>query len=52
MPRGTKKYIVTMSDGRTAPVVATDDRKAVTRIQRWLERKGSDVKVTAVNEVW
>jgi hypothetical protein len=51
MSRGTKKFIVTMSDEKTAPVIAKDARQAVTRIKRWLERKGSDVRVTAINEV-
>lgn len=51
MPRGAKQYTVTMSDETTTRVVAFTERKAITRVQRWLESKGSDAKVTAINEV-
>lgn len=50
-PGKTKKFIVTMSDNTSIPIIATTELKALKRVQAWLEKKESSAKIIAIGEI-
>lgn len=51
MARGTKKFMVALSNEKTLTVVTTDVKKAIARAKRWCEKLNDGTRVIDINEV-